>query len=508
MRRIRKKAKKTLDPIIVMLLLIVFIALISVVFSLVGINGSVTYISNNTLESSLITVRNIFSPNGIKSFFSKIMLSYSSFMMFINLIVILFGFGVCENSGLFEAMFSKFKKVKFPIITFFVLILSVFAGLLGEVSYVVMIPFTAIMYKYLNRNPMVGVLTAFIGLSAGYGVNFAYNYDDISLGLLTQTAAQLDVDKNYTFKLLSNIYIMIISGLLISFIGTFIIEKFLVSKFKRRFKIEETVESKIYSKKALMLTRIVFILMILIVTYTIIPGLPGSGILLSYSSDTYVEKLWSNSSPFSNGLVFIISLIMVICGSIYGFVSGNFKSSEDLSNSFNHQYKDLGKMFVLFFITAQLLEIINYTRIDSVVAGRLTDFVSSLQFSGILLILTVFIVILIVGILIPNTMTKWKLLSPVMVPLFMRSNITPEFTQFLFRVTDGISKLISPVFGGFIVMLVFAEKYNQENEKFGLTGLLKKMNSTIVLFIILWLLIITGWYIVGLPLGYGINSTL
>ena len=99
-------------------------------------------------------------------------------------------------------------------------------------------------------------------------------------------------------------------------------------------------------------------------------------------------------------------------------------------------------------------------------------------------------------------------LSPVMVPLFMRSNITPEFTQFLFRVTDGISKLISPVFGGFIVMLVFAEKYNQENEKFGLTGLLKKMNSTIVLFIILWLLIITGWYIVGLPLGYGVNSTL
>ena len=92
-----------------------------------------------------------------------------------------------------------------------------------------------------------------------------------------------------------------------------------------------------------MLTRIVFILMILIVTYTIIPGLPGSGILLSYSGDTYVEKLWSTSSPFSNGLVFIISLIMVICGSIYGFVSGNFKSSEDLSNSFNHQYKDCFK---------------------------------------------------------------------------------------------------------------------------------------------------------------------
>lgn len=46
------------------------------------------------------------------------------------------------------------------------------------------------------------------------------------MGNLSQMAANLDVDKTYEFNLLSNIYIMVVSTFIITFIGTLIIKDF------------------------------------------------------------------------------------------------------------------------------------------------------------------------------------------------------------------------------------------------------------------------------------------
>ena len=90
-------------------------------------------------------------------------------------------------------------------------------------------------------------------------------------------------------------------------------------------------------------------------------------------------------------------------------------------------------MFVLMFFMSQLIAILDWTRIGDVISVRLVDFVSSMQISGLPLILIFMLIVIIMSILIPDLMTKWELLSPTVIPLFMRSNITPDFTQFIFR---------------------------------------------------------------------------
>ena len=61
----KKKKKKffqgALSTVIIMCLIVM---VLSCVLSLLGVDGYETYISNNKLESSLITVNNIFSVNG------------------------------------------------------------------------------------------------------------------------------------------------------------------------------------------------------------------------------------------------------------------------------------------------------------------------------------------------------------------------------------------------------------------------------------------------------------
>ena len=71
---------------------------------------------------------------------------------------------------------------------------------------------------------------------------------------------------------------------------------------------------------------------------------------------------------------------------------------------------------------------------------KLIDLVGIIPFSGIPLIIAMFIVVVIMSILVPSVSTKWLLAYPTFVPLFMRSNITPDFTQFVFKAADGIGK--------------------------------------------------------------------
>ena len=132
---------------------------------------------------------------------------------------------------------------------------------------------------------------------------------------------------------------------------------------------------------------------------------------------------------------------------------------------------------------------------------------SLFEFSGVPLIVMFFLVVIVMSIIMPSTITKWSLCSPVVVPLFMKANIVPAFTQFIFVVADGIGKCITPLFGYFIVFLGYLEKYN-ENKKITIFGTIKSIIVPVALITVVWILILVGWYIIGLPLGIGTYTTM
>ena len=91
----------------------------------------------------------------------------------------------------------------------------------------------------------------------------------------------------------------------------------------------------------------------------------------------------------------------------------------------------------------------------------------------------------------------------------MRSNITPDFTQFIFQVADSVGKGLTPVYAYFIIMIGFIQKYVKDGEKTVTIHDTMKMTLPIVLFVgFIWLLIIILWYISGLPIGINGFSTL
>ena len=506
----KRKKKKIYGPVSIILFMAIGIACLSLVLSLIRFGSNQTVINGHVLEANLVLVKNIISSSGIRYMIGSIVTNFRNFEPLAVIIISLIGIGICEKSGLFNAMFQPLKKVKFGVVVFFTVLVGIISSVIGDYSYLFLIPFVAAMYKYLDKNPILGVLIIYLGITLGYGTGIIYNYNDYVLGTLTQSAASFDVDKTYTYKLFSNIYIMLGSTLLLTFVLTTVVNRFIVPKYpKRRISADEEIETK-FSAKGLTLTFIVCLLLILAIVYMIIDvKLPFAGILLAKDGSTYVAKLFGDGSPFKEGIVIIIAFLMMVAGLIYGKVSGNIKNSNEYSLGLSKNFEKLGFMFVLMFFICQVTAVIDWTNIGVVICSKLTEFMSSLQVAGLPLVVAFFIVVILSSIFIPDAIVKWQLMAPTVVPLFMRANITPDFTQFIFKIADSVGKAYTPLFIYFIIMLAFLEKYRIDNKKqVSIFGVLKTILPAIVIITIFWIVLICFWYIANFPIGIGTYPTI
>lgn len=502
----KRKSKLLLGPVITMIFLIFIVVLISTICNMFGFSAEVTSISNGVLETQTTTVQSLFSEEGFKYFFSSPVDSFKNFEPLVLIIISLMAISIGKASGLLKAMFLPFRKLKPAIVTFLTLFVGIISSFLGVYSYIIVIPLTAVIYQYMGRNSVLGIFTAFIGITLGYGAGLVFNFDDYQLGLLTSSAAKVTVDESYVFNAWSNFYIMITSTFILSIIGTIIIENVLKPKVKESIKEDSEL---VVSKKALAVSSIAFVVLVLMFLYLIIPGLPFSGLLLDNKENDYIAQLLGGKAPFTDAFIFVFLIIMMVCSGIYGYISKNIKNTNDFSVALSKEFDDLGYMFVLMFFVSLLISILDFTNLGEVVGAVLISFMSGLEFTGLPLIITMMLVIIVMSFLIPDAVTKWTLASPILVPLFMKANITPDFTQMIFKAADSIGKGLTPFFIYFIVMLAFVEKYNnKESNKITVFGTLNLLRPTVLLFAVVWFLIITGWFILGLPLGPEVSPTL
>ncbi len=488
------KKKKSLSPIITMILIIVFVVILSSVLALINFDGTGTTIANGILETSIVVVRSILSKEGLIYFFSNVITNFSLLEPFILLILSFIAIGIAKESGFLKHLFSPLKHLKFNVLTFIVIFISVISTIIGDYSYIILLPLSAILYQYNNKSPILGIVTVFLGITLGYGTGIFYNYNDYALGVLTQAAAVLDVDPSYKFNLYSNLYIMIVSTIAISFIITFLIDKYLSKKLVTNTKYEDEL---VTSKKAFIFSIIAFVILLIPIIIMLLPN----GILLDNTQTHYVAKIFGTNAPFNLSFMFLFLVIMAIVGLVYGFISKNFKTNHDFGWSFTKELNNIGYLFVLMFLSSILISIINWTNLGTVIANNLVYIISLFDFTGIPLIVITFIFIILMSILMPGSLEKWALISPILVPLFMKGNLTPDFAQFVFKAADSVGKIITPLFIYFIVMLGLIQKYNKNENKVTLFNTIKLIWPIILSMIIFWLLILIIWYIAGLPLG-------
>ena len=505
-----KKREFKLHPAIVLFILTIIVMVISSVGSI--LNLETTYYNVNPvtgeLESQVVMINNLFNRTGLQYLVSNMLNNFTSFAPLGSLIVGLMGVGVAYKSGFLNSFFKMITKDKpKKLFTFIVVLMGVISSMFFEAGYVVLLPVAAILFMNLGRHPSIGVSAAFAGISFGFGANIIVNGADNTLLTYTQNATKI-LDQNYHVSMTGNLIFMIVATFAIAYLGMIITEKFVVPKLgKYNLDEEEDIDllAEVTKKeqKGVGVAILFTIIVCLVLGYCIIPGLPFSGLFLDLKQNSYVAQLFGETSYFRQGSVLIISALMGFAGLVYGIRVKTIKNNRDLMNSMSYYLKGFASLLILIFFAAQFCLIFKETNIGVFIVVSLSELLEGMQLNGIILIIFTFLIVAISTLFVPTLSTKWAIMSPVLVPMFMQSSFTPEFSQAVFRAADSATKGITPLFTYFVILLGILQIYNsKKRDVITLTDGMSLMLPYSIAFSILWLLIVLAFYIIGLPLGF------
>lgn len=509
---LRRKTKTILHPIMIFVILIIATIILSGILGFFGVSAN--YNSVNTLRGDLdstnVMVNSLLSLSGLKLIFRTTVANFASFAPFSTLIIALIGIGIMDKSGFLQSFFTLLTKKasKFKV-TLVLAFLTLIASIIGDISFIIFIPISALFFKYSKRNPKAGIIMAFAGLTCGTGINIFLSSIDASLLEYTRLAS-LYLDATYSISSLAYLFVMIVLTIVMSFIIASITEKFLIPRLgKYEFDGEEEefyLDKK--KKRGLLFSLTVAIIYILIFTYCITPGLPASGSLLDNSQVMYIDKLFGYNSFFNQGFVFVITLFFFLCGFFYGIGAKTIKNNRDVCDFLGHSLDGIGKTLVLIFFASTFISIFKATEIGTVCAALIGNFISNANMTGVPLILITFTLSIIITLLLPSPVTAWSMLSGVLVPIFMNAGLSAEFAQLVFRASECISYGLTPIMAYFVIYLAFLDKYSEEDKPVSFFGSIKHILPYAGATALVWITFLIILYVLGIPLGVGSSAIL
>ena len=509
-------------PILMFLILIGLTVITSGILSLLQVQATYNTVNVNTneLEPVLVTVENLVSFDGLKFMISNAATNFLSFAPLGTLLLSLIGLTIAEGTGFIETLTRRhLSKIPKYVLTFLVLFLSVTSSLINEVGYAILIPLVALVYFINNRNPILGIVTAFCGVSFGYGVSMFVGSMEVALINYTKIAATL-VDENAHVQLTSNLYFIIAATIILSIVGTIIIEKLIapkIGKYKKEEEFSKTEQYKIIDleeeeqkkiererreKRGLRFALVIGIIVLLSFIYALIPKLPYSGMLLDMKERTYLNQLFGDNSYFQDGFTYIVSLFFTIAGIAYGIGSKSVKNHKEIIENASKKFNNLGSIFILIFVVSQFIAIFRKSNIGVVITAWLASLLEHFSLNGIVLIVVVMIFIAISNLFLTSPANKWMIFSPVVVPMFMQSNISPQFALAVMRAADSMTKGYTPLLASFVIYIGYLNMYNLQKDKpYTIRQSLKIITPYFLLISLTWILLVVGWYVIGLPIG-------
>ena len=525
-----KLKKFYFHPITVFAFMTIVVVIISGILSFIQAQATYNTVNINTkeLEPILVAVESLLSFDGIKYIISEAAKNFLSFAPLGTLLISLIGLTIAEGTGFIETLTRRhISKIPRFLLTFLIILLSTISSLINEVGYTILIPLIALIYFINDRNPILGIVTAFCGVSFGYGVSIFVGSTEVALMNYTKTAAKL-IDESTHIALTSNLIFIIVATIILSIVGTIVIEKIIAPKIGKYKKDEDDfsktekyaplnydeeeqkiIEKEKYEKKGLRHALIVSIIFLLFSIYALIPGLPQSGLLLDMKETIYLNQLFGDNSYFQDGFTYVVSLFFAFAGIAYGIGSKSIKNDKDIIEKAGKKFANLGSVFILMFVASQFIAVFRKTNIGLVITALLATAIEKLSFSGIPLILISLLFIAISNLFLTSSASKWMIFSPVVVPMFMQSNISPQFAQIVMRAGDSMTKGFTPLLASYVIYIGYLNVYNlKKNKPYTIRESLKMISPYFLIISITWILLVVLWYIIGLPIGPGVSPTI
>lgn len=201
---------------------------------------------------------------------------------------------------------------------------------------------------------------------------------------------------------------------------------------------------------------------------------------------------------WSQVLVPLILFAFLIPGMVYGWCTGTLRSQKDFVDGLFHGIRSIVPVLVLAFFLGQFVNYFAYTRLDTMLAYAGGSVLVRADLPVPILIILFILLVVMGDFCLSGMLSKFGVLAPIFIPMFMFVGMSPELTTAAYRIGDSVVNIITPLNSYLLIILVVLQKYKKNA---GLGSLISLMLPYSVVFFVIWTAFLLGWYFLGADLG-------
>lgn len=450
-----------------------------------------TYQIRFVSRSTEVRPRSLVSREGLNWFVLHMVENFAHFEPLGLVLVMLMGVAIAEGSGLIPSIMRGIAvSVPGRLITPAIFVLAACGNVGSDAGIVVIPPLAAVIFRQLGRNPILGLLVGYVGATAGFTANLLPAGTDVLAMSLTNAAT----GNNPEVNVLCNWYFMSASVLFLAVLGTVVTNRYVAPRLGGAMGGDSGEIERLTSveKKGIAWALGATALALGIWMLTI---LPENGLLRNEDPHLF----WR--SNFFKGLVPVLFTLFTVGGVVYGVKTKTIERADDVVGYMADAMKRMGPFIVLVLVMAQFIRMFQFARLDQLIAIKGADWLRAMGFESFPIPFFIAFVVLIAfaNLFMGSASAKWAIFAPIFVPMFLSLGYHPAFTQLLYRIGDSTTNCLSPLYPYFPLLLGWIAQHDKSKAKVGtvLSLLLPYANF----LLIGWILMLIGWYVLGLPVG-------
>lgn len=455
-------------------------------------------------NGNVMVAQSLVTSNGWYWLLSSMVKNFLGFAPLGVVLLGMLGIGPMEKVGLISALLrSALARVPGQLLTPSMVFLGIMSSLGSDAGYVVLPPLAAMAYLAVGRSPLAGIAAVFAGVAAGFNANLLITSLEPMMSNMSQGAAQT-VDAERAVAATASWYFMAVSTVVLTFVGWGVTAVFVEKRLSRKSAADGGPDSHAKStmdghanlspdeRKGLVWAGVVFAL-----------GLAATVLLVFWKG----SPLHGSDGPFPRWVAVIVPLMFMLTiapAMAFGVAVGNIRSTKDATQTMIDSMASMAPIVVLAFFAGQFVAAFEESGLGRMLAFSGGEWLFNQQFGAPSLLVAFIFVTMFFNLFVGSMSAKYALFAPIFVPMFMLIGIRPEMTQTAYRIGDSTSNVITPLNPYMIIILMYVQKYAP---KAGIGTLIAMMLPYSIVFTLVWIVMIVGWSVLGMPLGPGDPNT-
>ncbi len=450
-----------------------------------------------------IPIKSLLSTDGRRFLYTSFVNNFAGFAVVAVTFVAMLGTGVAEYAGLMGALIRKLVKVA-PrgLIAFLLIFIGVLSSVASDAGYLILIPLSAAAFMTIGRHPLAGMAAAFAGVGAIFAVNLLITPIDAMLTEISNEAivgaggTELTVTANFFFSVASSFIIALVALLVTLKVTEPRLGKYDPAEADLNYGADDADIDEAAESRGLRFAFWGFLLMVGVILVGLLPPNaplrhPETGAIIG-------------NTPFMDSLIFMITLVFLVCGVCYGKGAGTLKGSNDVIAGVTKTFAGLAGLIFMLLMISQFIAYFNWTNMPRWIAIEMAQALEAAPFGALTLLVGMIIVLVVIDIIMPGAVPAWAIFAPVFIPVFMQLDVPPQTVLAAYRVGDSPMNVVTPLMVYLPFIVTVAQRYKKDA---GLGTVIALMIPYSIAILVAWVALFIAWFLLGIPLGPGYPVT-